>query len=85
MSEKPSGIAHHAVIHHFVCISLSLPLTLSTAIDITHAIIAIPVPATVISVGDDRYWDLLLRSGSTRGSNDHEHPSLRLQRGVCTS
>ncbi len=50
MSEKPSGIAHHAVIHHLACISLSLPLslTLSTAIDITHSIIAITVPATTM-------------------------------------
>ncbi len=44
MSEKPSGIAHHAVIHHLACIffSLSPSLTLSTAIDITH------VPATTM-------------------------------------
>ncbi len=37
-----NGIAHHAVIHHLACIYLSL--SLSTAIDITHAIIAITVP-----------------------------------------
>ncbi len=50
MSEKPSGIVHHAVIHHWACIFLSLPfsLTLSTAIDITYAIIAITVPATIM-------------------------------------
>ncbi len=50
MSEKHSGIVHHAVIHHLACISLSLPLslTLSTAIDITYAIIAITVPATTM-------------------------------------
>ncbi len=58
MPEKPSGIAHHAVIHHLACISLSLSLslplslslslspTLSTAINITHAIIAINAPGT---------------------------------------
>ncbi len=50
MSEKPSGIDHHAVIHHLACISLSpfLSLSLSTAIDVTHAIIAITVPATTM-------------------------------------
>ncbi len=53
MSEKPSEIAYHAVIHHlaFIFFSLSPSLTLSTAIDITHtthAIIAIIVPATTI-------------------------------------
>ncbi len=50
MSEKPSGIAHYAVIHHLACISLSHPLslTLSTAIDVTHAIIAITIPATTM-------------------------------------
>ncbi len=52
MSDKPYGIAHHAVIHHLACISLSLSLslslTLSTAIDTTHAIIAITVPATTM-------------------------------------
>ncbi len=46
MSQKPSGIAHHAVIHHLACISLSL--SLSTAINITDAIIAITVPATTM-------------------------------------
>ncbi len=54
MSEKPSGIAHHAVIHHWACISLSLhflslTLSISTAVDTTHhAIVAITVPATTI-------------------------------------
>ncbi len=50
MCEKPSGIAHHAVIHHLACIYLSLPLslTLFIAIDVTHAIIAITVPATTM-------------------------------------
>ncbi len=52
MSGKPSGIAHHTVIHHLACTSLSLSfplsLTLSTAIDATHAIIAITVPATTM-------------------------------------
>ncbi len=52
MSEKPSGIAHYAVIHHLACISLSLPLslslTISTAINNTHAIIYITVPATTM-------------------------------------
>ncbi len=44
MSEKPSGIAHHAVIHHLGCIFFSL--SLSTAVDATpHAIVAITVPA----------------------------------------
>ncbi len=46
MSEKPSGIAHHAVIHHLACISLSLHL--STAIDAAHAVIAITVSATTM-------------------------------------
>ncbi len=49
MSEKPSGIAHHAFIHHLACISLSL----STAVDATsdatpQAIVAIIVPATTM-------------------------------------
>ncbi len=45
MSENPSGIAHHAVIHHLACISLSL----STAVDANpHAIVAITVPATTM-------------------------------------
>ncbi len=52
MSEKPSVIAHHAVIHHLACIFLSLSLSLSlsrsTAINITHAIMAITVPATTM-------------------------------------
>ncbi len=43
--QKPSGIAHHAVIHHLACISLSPP-SLSTAVDATpHAIVDIIVPA----------------------------------------
>ncbi len=52
MSEKPSGIAHHAVIHHLACMFLSLSpslsLTFSTVIDIIHDIIAITVPATTM-------------------------------------
>ncbi len=50
MSEKPSVIAHRAVNLHLACISLSLPLslTISTAIDVTHDIIAITVPATTM-------------------------------------
>ncbi len=42
--EKPSGIAHHAAIHHLACIFL----TLSTAIEIIHAIIAITIPDTTM-------------------------------------
>ncbi len=38
MSEKPSGIAHHAVIQHLTCISLSLS---HSTVDATpHAIVA---------------------------------------------
>ncbi len=50
MSEKPSGIAHYAVIHHLACISPCHPRSrsLSTAIDVTHAIIAITIPATTM-------------------------------------
>ncbi len=47
MSEKSSGIAHHAVIHQLVLFFFSL--FLSTAIDATpHAIVAITVPATTM-------------------------------------
>ncbi len=51
MSEKPSGIAQHAFIHHMhAFLSLPLSLTLSTAIDVTFAIISITVPATTMLI-----------------------------------
>ncbi len=37
MSEKPSGIAHHAVIHYLACISLSIDRSLPLSLEISRA------------------------------------------------
>ncbi len=50
MYEKPSGIAHHTVIYHFACISLS------TLVDPTlHAIVTFTLPATTMLIMSHLY------------------------------